>query len=509
MHLWAVRRRFVRLVTLLTTASLSALGSHPAHAGVADQVTLTLSDRVRGEFVDWFQPPASAAPSGVQRYDFFANQLRVGFKVSAPHTLLTVEVQDTQFLNLPNDASLADRRLPQGNLGPGALYYFNTHRRDQGEVFLKQAHISLTGPGTWDQFSGSAGRFEYSDGMETVPSDASLQWLKRTRIGERLLGPFSYTHVTRSFDGVRLAYDNALLNVTAMGTRPTAGGFEVSANREMDIWVAGLAATLKQIENFVPLDARLFYLFYSDHRSHTVMPSALLVDNRSTVPAQDARRKQDNGRVEIHTFGGHAVSALPAGPGTVDGLLWGAVQTGDWGELHHFAWAYAAEVGYQFPHVFAAPWLRAGYDRGSGDGNPNDNEHHTFFQMLPTARLYAQTPFFNLMNNEDVFAQLVLKPHPRVTVRTDYHWLRLSSSMDLWYSGGGATNNEIFGFSGIPSHNQKTVGHLLDFSINLALNKQLSAYLYYGHVLGEGVVKGTFPGGANANYGYVELAYRY
>jgi len=44
------------------------------------------------------------------------------------------------------------------------------------------------------------------------------------------------------------------------------------------------------------------------------------------------------------------------------------------------------EGGYQ-PKILPAlkPWLRGGYYYGSGDGNPNDNRHGTFFQILPTA----------------------------------------------------------------------------------------------------------------------------
>jgi hypothetical protein len=220
-------------------------------------------------------------------------------------------------------------------------------------------------------------------------------------------------------------------------------------------------------------------------------------------------RRKDNGSIDIHTWGGHVVSVVDAGPGKVDGLLWGALQAGEWGQLHHFAWAYAAEAGYQFPRVYAAPWLRVGYDQGSGDNDPNDKRHKTFYQILPTARLYAQTPFFNLMNSQDLFAQLIVKPCEKVTVRTDYHWLRLSSSKDLWYAGGGATNNQIFGFTGIASHGQKELAHLADISFTVSILKQLTAYAYYGRAFGQGVVKATFPGGENANYGYVELTYRY
>ena len=33
-------------------------------------------------------------------------------------------------------------------------------------------------------------------------------------------------------------------------------------------------------------------------------------------------------------------------------------------------------------------------------------------QMLPTARIYARTPFFNLMDTVDAFGELILRPHP-------------------------------------------------------------------------------------------------
>ena len=119
-----------------------------------------------------------------------------------------------------------------------------------------------------------------------------------------------------------------------------------------------------------------------------------------------------------------------------------------------------------------SPWLRAGYDQSSGDDDPSDGEHHTFFQVLPTARRYAQFPFFNLMNTQDTFVQMIVKPHPRATLRTDWHWLRLTEKKDLWYAGGGATNDDVFGF------------------------------------FGSGVVKKKFAE-IDANYGYVELAFRY
>jgi hypothetical protein len=57
-------------------------------------------------------------------------------------------------------------------------------------------------------------------------------------------------------------------------------------------------------------------------------------------------------------------------------------------------------------------------------GNPADNDHTTFFHVLPTPRIYARTPFYNLMNSEDLFAQFRIRPHARVSLRTDARRLR-------------------------------------------------------------------------------------
>ena len=71
------------------------------------------------------------------------------------------------------------------------------------------------------------------------------------------------------------------------------------------------------------------------------------------------------------------------------------------------------------------PWIRAGYFRGSGDDNPTDTRNGTFFQVLPTPRIYARMPFYNLMNLEDVFGSLSLGV-ARVSLRAEIHGLRLA-----------------------------------------------------------------------------------
>jgi hypothetical protein len=185
-------------------------------------------------------------------------------------------------------------------------------------------------------------------------------------------------------------------------------------------------------------EMRLFALHYHDGRR------VLKTDNRAA-----ALRAADTDNIRLTTLGGHYIGVYKAGKGKVDALLRGAGQFGRFGQLDQRSGAIAAELGYSFAGTKVAdklkPWLRGGYFRGTGDGDPNDGTHGTFFQVLPTPRIYARTPFFNSMNNEDVFGQLRIKPHAKLAVRFDAHRLRLSSSKDLWYVGGGAFQKRTFG----------------------------------------------------------------
>jgi len=483
-----VRQRLGRIALL----GFFAAGGDLAEAGEwRDRVAFTLSWRLRGEGVDYFRPPAGAAPEDANRYAFLGSQLRAGVLVTWPHVQLVLEAQDTRLFGVPADASLP---APFGNLGPGAIYFAHTPETNQGAIFLKQGVLTFTHGG----LSAGAGRFEYSDGLETVPSDPSLAWIKRARVAERLVGPFGYTHVTRSFDGLRVAYDRPRWNATALMTRPTHGGFEVEANRDFgEVDLAGLALTAKPFVQ-KPADVRFFYLYYRDRR-----PDPVKVDNRPL-----SVRQLDREPIRVHSVGGHAATVAPAGPGSVDALVWGVRQSGSWGRLDHRAWAFALETGYQLGALRGKPWLRLGWNRSSGDDDPLDGTHGTFVQIIPTPRPYAQFPFYNLMNGDDRFVQLLLfRAADRVSLRADLHWLRLRDGADLWYAGGGATNDRAFGFSGVPARGGRDLARLLDLGLTARLHPKLIAYAYFGRAFGGDVVARTFAG-ADASYGYLELTFR-
>ena len=58
----------------------------------------------------------------------------------------------------------------------------------------------------------------------------------------------------------------------------------------------------------------------------------------------------------------------------------------------------ALEVGHRWTGRRRRPWLRAGYLWSSGDADPGDGRHGTFFPMLPSSRKYALSSIYAQMN---------------------------------------------------------------------------------------------------------------
>jgi hypothetical protein len=212
--------------------------------------------------------------------------------------------------------------------------------------------------------------------------------------------------------------------------------------------------------------------------------------------------------VRITTIGGHLLQVFPSPSGPVDLLLWGALQTGAWGALDHAATAAALEIGIQPRLGTLRPWLRIGLFRGSGDGDPLDGDHDTFFQTLPTPRPYARFPFYDFNNTTEVFADLSLRPHDAVTVRAGVHGIRLSEAADLWYVGGGPFEDETFGYAGRPSGGGRGLATVADLSVAVAPARWATIEAYLALAADGEVIRSIYPEGGNGRLAYLELELR-
>jgi hypothetical protein len=456
------------------------------YSRINDNWRITGYWRLRLEYLNFFDPR-----SRVEFRDAFAYPAilgRLGVKMDYPWIEGLAEGQVNGLWNLPGAADA---------YGPGAVYFAHHRRHNQGRVFLHQGYLRLKPP-FMPGLILQAGRFDYFLEDEFKSGDKAMDFLRSTRIGQRLVGPFGFSHVWRAFDGVLTAYDDKRLNLTFTATHPTQGGFEIDGMDQLShIDLLTGAFTVKAGTLLPKTEIALIHVTYRDNRG--VRPT----DNRSLAGLTPAPLNQEP--LQIHTVGGHLLGVYPAGPGGLDALFWWAFQWGHWGTQRHRAFAYAVEGGYQLQQLPWKPWLRLGWFQGSGDPDPKDDMHETFFQILPTARLYAFFPFYNLMNNRDLFFQVFLHPYSRGFIRADYHALWLDEGADYWYLGAGATRrNMIFGYTGRNPGGHRSLAQVAEITFRHHLAKYLWTELYYAHAFGGKAVDRLFEN-RQADFFLVEL----
>ena len=179
-------------------------------------------------------------------------------------------------------------------------------------------------------------------------------------------------------------------------------------------------------------------------------------------------------------------------------------------DLDHWASAGLVEAGWQAPpKTLWNPWIRAGITYGSGDSNAKDGRHGTFFQILPTPRPFARFPFYNMMNNIDRNVSLTLRPTPQLTLKSEFHSLRLANKNDLWYQGGGAYQPWTFGFTGRDAKGATGLANLYDVSADWNINPKYSLAAYFGYSPTKSALQKLFPGSTSGAYSYVEATWRF
>ena len=455
-------------------------------------VTVTGGFRTREEEWNWFQPD-----TGNNSYLYSGNLFRIAFSQSGESFDWQLEFAAPFLLGLPGNAIASGT---QGQLGLGASYFAANNRSQYSAmIFGKQGFLRFRNLGGNPGRSLKIGRFEYLDGSETAPKNDTLAAVKRDRVQARLIGNFGFADVQRSFDGVQYLETHPGGAFTFVGAVPTRGVFQTNGWGELNTAFGYAAYTKLWGSGPHSAETRVFAIYYDDWRP------ILKTDNRPL-----ATRRGDFDNIRIGTYGGHHLSAFTSAAGTIDLLAWGVAQTGSWGRLAQRAYAVDFEGGFQ-PKILRRlkPWVRGGYTLGSGDGNPNDRTHGTFFQILPTPRPFARFPFFNMENNRDIMGALIFRPHQNISTSSEFHALALANANDLWYSGGGAFQPWTFGYTGRATGGAKSLANLYDTQVEWRLNRSITATAYYGYAQGRAAIAAIYPRGKNGSLGYLELAYKF
>lgn len=452
---------------------------------------ITVNWRFRTEAWDWFQAPTPAQNA----YAFEHSLLRIGLGQKTERFEWFVEGAQDAILDLPTGSVLTGR---PGQLGLGGTYFVaNGNGQNNANGFVRQAYVAFA---LRAAAKLKLGRFTFLDGAEVTPKDKSLAALVSTRIAQRLIGDFGFSAVGLSYDGAQLGLDTRAGNFTFLGARPTRGVYQIDAMGELEIDLFYGAYTVPVNLAKSSGEFRLFSLGYIDERA-----SVLKTDNRAT-----AARAADHKHIRIGTYGvDYAHVFRTQNHGQFDFLFWGAIQNGSWGALTQRAGAFVGEAGWQPVIHILNPWFRAGYSFGSGDNNPSDGRHGTFFQVLPTPRPYARFPFYNMMNNEDFFASTTFRLPRSFVIKSELHALRLANANDLWYGGGGAFQPHTFGYTGRASGGNRALANVWDFSMGVPLRYGFSFTAYYAHAWGKDLVQSIYPAGSNARFGYIETDYHF
>jgi len=455
-------------------------------------ITITGSLRARAYSWDWFTPT-----SGNNDYQYPGNIFRLNLCTIRHNTEWNVEFAVPFIFALPTDA--VGTGPQQGQLGFGSNYFSaNNGRRNVAMIFPDQLYAKFKVAGDKGN-TLQLGRFTFLDGSEITPQNDTLATLKRDRVAQRLIGDFGFSDVGRSFDGVHYSYSSSeSRNLTVVAGITTRGVFQVDGWGWNRAGFAYAAYTSDWSTGHHAADSRVFVIEYDDWRG------VLKTDNQPP-----SLQTANTGNIVINTFGGHSIHALDTNVGTIDLMVWGLGQTGRWGVQKQRSGALDTEAGFQPRTTRLEPWIRGGYTWSSGDDNPVDNTHGTFFQLLPTPRPYARFPFFNMMNIEDIYGSLILRPDSKVTTRSDFHSLRLASKNDLWYTGGGVFQPWTFGYTGRSTSGRRSLANLYDTSVEYRTNSKLTLTGYFGYGQGLAVMQQIYPKGTNGNLGYIEVLYRF
>ena len=462
--------RFFRIALLALAVSTPPLAAQTTAPPVVQPF---VRNWTRFELWRYFAPPAGG---GDPDSAHIGNRLQAGVRVRRSTIDGTVTLQYVQFGGLPSGA------IGPGALGTGALYFDHSGDPASHQVFLKTANIAFRKLG--GAVDIQVGRMPYTSGAERNSGIPKLEAVKRQRLDSRLIGEFEWSLYQRAYDGIRVDWIRPEWQVTATVFQPTQGGFEDAAGVSIDdVRVLSAVMTSAPGAPIPRTELQVFGHHYADDRAVTARP-----DNTGVrAIAAD---------IDVSTLGAHLLTAVPAGAGELDVLLWTAGQAGSWYGQDHRALAVSAEGGYQWSNAPGRPWVRAGYMLLSGDPDPADATHGMFFPMLPTVRRYSQSTLYSLVNLRDAFVTAVVRPRTNVTVRIDAHHLALDEAGDGWYAGSGATQEEgrIFGYTLRPSAGAAALMTVVEASVDWRFNQAWSINGYMGVGKAGSVVRASFTG---------------
>ena len=110
--------------------------------------------------------------------------------------------------------------------------------------------------------------------------------------------------------------------------------------------------------------------------------------------------------------------------------------------LSHHAYAWVLQGGYTWTQSTLQPRLALIYSAGSGDKSATDTKSGTFQNLFPTNHLfYGYMDLSSLQNLHDIRIAYTLKPTTTSTIALEGHSHFLNRTSDFWYNVAGVPRN--------------------------------------------------------------------
>lgn len=298
---------------------------------------------------------------------------------------------------------------------------------------------------------------------------------------ERLVGPLEWLNFSRTFDAVKLRYQDQGWWVDAFSSsvvRPHESHFNTSDWTDLQNPRRQVFSGLYFSSAFLPFQTSDLYAFHLHEEA---------ASGGTDFITLGTRMKGD----PLKLAGWDYTAELAAQAGRVRGL-----------DLR--AYALHLEAGYNWLKQLWKPRLALEYSHGSGDGDPADGRVGTFQNLFPTNHPpYGFMDTMSWQNMHNLVLRMAAQPHERLKTTLDVHGFWLADTADAWYRANGTTQVRP-----ITSNARSYAGTEIDFTVNARLSRHLEMLLGYSHFFAGSYLDDT--GDADgADFAYLMLTLNY
>ncbi|MFT3781560.1 MAG: alginate export family protein [Nibricoccus sp.] len=336
---------------------------------------------------------------------------------------------------------------------------------------------------------------------------------------QRLVGHFRWNNNARTFDAVKVRWQNALFGVDIF-----SGGVVYNDHRNLNKANSQdhFSGAYFNFPTFLSREIVEAYLYARN------VSRGIVTDNWSGVPApfrfpgaQDVYTAGLRVKSKPNVYGpwdysaelmyqfGNRTAVFPA---TTAAAALAAPR------LRHEAYAVVLQSGYTWTDSAWQPRLALLYSFGSGDGNSTDGRSQTFQNLFPTNHLfYGYMDLSSLQNLHDVRVAYTFKPLTTLSIALEGHLHYLARTTDYWYNVAGAPRNFAgganasgAGYAINPSYSHQ-VGQEIDVVVGWSVTPYAQIELGLSHYFRGDYIKQSLRtvGSKDANYVYLQTTFNF